>query len=68
MSEFYPDAGLGKSDYHRISRHQANSDFDNKLKNKSFFTSSSSIENERKKALEKIDETYYGRSGGGFVE
>jgi len=68
MSEFHPDSGLNKQDYYRIAKHQINSDFDKKSKKNSIFNSSSSVEEDRKDALKKLDTKFFGRSGGGFVE
>lgn len=67
MAEFH-DSGLSKNEKYRIEVHQINSDYDKKIKEKSFFTSKTDIEAERKKSLKKVETDYFGRSGGGFVE
>lgn len=67
MAEFH-DSGLSKNEKYRIEVHQINSDYDRKIKEKSFFTSKTDIEAERKKSLKKVESAYFGRSGCGFVE
>lgn len=64
-----PDSGLTKQDYYRQAKHQVNADHDQQLKNKSWFTSKSSIESSRKQALKQVNEDYWGGRGyGGFCE
>lgn len=68
MAEFHPELGLSKNHYYQQAKHEVNLKFDKKLKNKSFFTSERSIEDEREKELKKVNERFYGRSGGGMIE
>ncbi len=63
MSEYVE--GLSKEELYRIHLNRVNSDYDRKLEKKSIFTSSNSIEEERKKMLKKIDDDFYPKSNGG---
>lgn len=66
MSEFH-DTGMTKQEHYSMDRHRVNQEFDAKLKNKSFFTSARSIQEEREQALKSVDDSYYGGRGGGFA-
>lgn len=68
MSECHPEAGLSKEDYYRLAQNQVNAEFDQKLARKSIFTSKSSIEDERKQALNNVKSRFGGNRGGGMVE
>lgn len=71
MAEFHEVMiGRSKSENYRDARKQVNHEYDNKLKNKSFFKSVSSIEAERQIALQKVEESFYGKRtrGGGMIE
>lgn len=67
MSE-YQDSGLTKPERYSMSRNQVNQDFDKKIENKSFFTSKTSIQEEREIALKKVYDQYWGSGnrGGSF--
>ncbi len=67
MSEYH---GLSKQENYSIAVADVNVEFNEKLKNKSFLTSAKSIEDGRKKALKKVDDSYLsGRgTGGGFMD
>ena len=66
MAEYH-DTGATKQENYAREKNQINQNFDKEVKNKSIFTSKSSIEDDRKKALKKLDSDYYGDNrGGGF--
>lgn len=68
MAEWHDDGSTLQENYAR-AKHQVNQDFDKRLANKSFFTSKSSIEADRKSALSKVETDFYGeRRGGCFSE
>lgn len=67
MAEYH-DRGLALQENYRIAKGHVNREFDQKLANKSFFTSRSGIEADRKAALDKVETNFYGeRRGGGFA-
>lgn len=67
MAEYH-DSGLTLQESYRIAKGRVNREFDQKQANKSFFTSRSSIEADRKVALNKVETDFYGeRRGGGFA-
>lgn len=68
MSEYH-DTGFTKEENYSRERNRVNREFDEKLKNKSFFTSAKSITEDRERALKVVHDSYYGSGGyGGFVE
>jgi hypothetical protein len=68
MSECHPEAGFSKEDHYRLAKNQVNAEFDQKLAKKSMFTSKSSIEDDRQKALSNVESQFWGGRGGGMVE
>lgn len=70
MAEFHPEMiGRTKSQNYSDAVDRVNHEYDKKIKNKSFFTSTASIESERVSALKKVKENFYGQyHGGGMLE
>lgn len=67
MAEFF-EGGLTKDQKFNNELKSLNKHYDNKIQNKSIFTSEDRIENERSKAIKELKTKYYGnRSGGGFA-
>lgn len=69
MAEFHPELALSRNyNYHKAIK-EVNDKYDDKIKNKSIFTTESSIEKERKAALRKVENNFNdGRGGGFFME
>lgn len=61
MSECHFDGSTRQENYSREMR-CINAKYDRRLKDKCFLTSAKSIEEERKKALKDLDESYHGKS------
>lgn len=69
MAEFHPELGLSRNYYYHKAIKEVNDKYDNEIKNKSMFTSTSSIEKERQAALRKVENNFNdGRGGGFFME
>ena len=71
MAEFHEEMiGRTKSQNYRDALDRVNHEYNQKIKSKSFFTSSSSIESERQSELKKVEENFYGRNNryGGMIE
>lgn len=69
MAEFHPELGLSKNYYYHKAIKEVNDKYDNEIKNKSIFTTASSIEKERQAALRKVENNFNdGRGGGFFME
>ena len=67
MAEFF-EGGLTKDQKFNNELKSLNKHYDNKIQNKSIFTSEDRIKNERSKAIKELKKKYYGnRSGGGFA-
>lgn len=67
MAEFF-EGGLTKDQKFNNELKSLNKHYDNKIQNKSIFTSEDRIENKRSKAIKELKTEYYGnRSGGGFA-
>lgn len=67
MAEFF-EGGLTKDQKFNNELKNLNKHYDNKIQNKSIFTSEDKIENERSKSIKELKTEYYGnRSGGGFA-
>lgn len=68
MAEYHPELGLNKNDYFQRELKNVNKKYDEKLKNRSFFTSEKNIEKWREEEIKDVKEKFYGKSGGGFYE
>ena len=67
MAEFF-EGGLTKDQKFNNELKKLNNNYDNKIQNKSIFTSEDRIENQRSQAIKELKTKYYGnRSGGGFT-
>lgn len=66
MAEFF-EGGLTKDQKFNNELKSLNKHYDNKIQNKSIFTSEDRIENERSKAIKELKTKYYGNRSGGFA-
>lgn len=67
MAEFF-EGGLTKNQKFNNELKNLNKHYDNKIQNKSIFTSEDRIENQRSQAIKELKTKYYeNRSGGGFA-
>ncbi len=66
MAELH-DTGLTREECYAMAKRQVNQKFDQQLANKGFFTSKRSIEEDRKKALQKTETDFFGERRGGCM-
>lgn len=67
MAEYH-DHGLTREELYANEKRRVNQEYDRKQEKKSWFTSRSSIEADRKVALDRVETSYFGeRRGGGFA-
>lgn len=66
MAEFF-EGGLTKDQKFNNELKNLNKHYDNKIQNKSIFTSKDRIENQRSQAIKELKTKYYGNRSGGFA-